>query len=46
MIIAHQDDWLTIHQGDCRAVLIDLNPDYIDQQLKRNQAMPLGLEAA
>ena len=29
-----------------RAVLIDLNPDYIDQQLKRNQAMPLGLEAA
>ncbi len=24
MIIAHQDDWLTIHQGDCRAVLAGL----------------------
>jgi DNA modification methylase len=26
-----------------RAVLIDLNPDYIEQQLKRNAALPLGL---
>jgi DNA modification methylase len=29
-----------------RAVLIDLNPDYIRQQLERNALMPLGLEAA
>ena len=28
-----------------RAVLIDLNPDYIGQQLRRNAAVPLGLEA-
>lgn len=26
-----------------RAVLIDLNPNYIDQQMTRNQAVPLGL---
>jgi DNA modification methylase len=26
-----------------RAVLVDLNPDYIDQQLKRNINVPLGL---
>jgi hypothetical protein len=26
-----------------RAVLIDLNPDYIQQQLKRNAQTPLGL---
>ena len=29
-----------------RAVLIDLNPEYLEQQLKRNAALPLGLEAA
>jgi adenine-specific DNA methylase len=29
-----------------RAVLIDLNPDYITQQLKRNAQTPLGLEVA
>jgi DNA modification methylase len=28
-----------------RAVLIDLNPDYIQQQLKRNAQTPLGLTA-
>jgi DNA modification methylase len=28
-----------------RAVLIELNPDYIGQQLRRNAAVPLGLEA-
>jgi hypothetical protein len=28
-----------------RAVLIDLNPDYIEQQLKRNAQTPLGLTA-
>jgi hypothetical protein len=27
-----------------RAVLIELNPDYIGQQLRRNAAVPLGLE--
>lgn len=26
-----------------RAILIDLNPEYLDQQLRRNTAMPLGL---
>ena len=26
-----------------RAVLIDLNPDYIAQQMRRNQSAPLGL---
>lgn len=26
-----------------RAILIDLNPDYIEQQMKRASAMPLGL---
>lgn len=29
-----------------RAVLIELNPDYIEQQMKRNAAVPLGLDAA
>jgi site-specific DNA-methyltransferase (cytosine-N4-specific) len=29
-----------------RAVLIDLNPDYIKQQLRRNAQTPLGLEVA
>jgi hypothetical protein len=29
-----------------RAVLIDLNPDYLRQQLVRNAAVPLGLGAA
>jgi hypothetical protein len=29
-----------------RALLIDLNPDYLRQCLTRNQAMPLGLEVA
>jgi hypothetical protein len=29
-----------------RAVLIDLNPDYLRQQLERNRDMPLGLGAA
>lgn len=29
-----------------RAVLIDLNPDYIKQQLQRNAQTPLGLEVA
>ncbi len=28
-----------------RAILIDLNPDYIEQQLKRNAQTPLGLSA-
>lgn len=28
-----------------RAVLIDLNPDYLAQQLERNRDMPLGLTA-
>jgi len=28
-----------------RAILIDLNPDYIEQQLKRNAEIPLGLIA-
>lgn len=28
-----------------RAVLIELNPDYITQQLRRNQDVPLGLSA-
>ena len=29
-----------------RAILIDLNGDYIEQQMKRNAAVPLGLEVA
>ncbi len=29
-----------------RAILIDLNPEYLEQQMKRNTAIPLGLEAA
>lgn len=29
-----------------RAVLIDLNPEYLEQQMKRNRDMPLGLTAA
>jgi DNA modification methylase len=29
-----------------RAVLIDLNPEYLEQQMKRNADMPLGLTAA
>ena len=28
-----------------RAILIDLNPDYIEQQLRRNRDVPLGLTA-
>ena len=35
--------------GKClsrRAVLIDLNPDYLDQIEKRNAQAPLGLGAA
>lgn len=28
-----------------RAILIDLNPDYLAQQLERNRDMPLGLTA-
>jgi hypothetical protein len=29
-----------------RAVLIDLNPEYLEQQLARNGDMPLGLVVA
>ena len=39
----HHDPWLTIHGGDCRAVLIDLNPEYLQQQLRRANAVPIGL---
>lgn len=28
-----------------RAILIDLNPDYLKQQMERNVDMPLGLSA-
>jgi hypothetical protein len=27
------------------AILIDLNPEYLKQQMKRNAQTPLGLEA-
>ena len=29
-----------------RAILIDLNPEYLEQQMKRNAQTPLGLDAA
>ena len=29
-----------------RAILIDLNPEYLEQQMKRNAQTPLGLGAA
>ncbi len=29
-----------------RAVLIDMNPDYLAQQMQRNAQSPLGLETA
>lgn len=35
MTVHHEDPWLAIHVGDCRDVLIDLNPAYADQQLAR-----------
>lgn len=42
-MIHHTDDWLTIHGGDARAILIDLNPAYLEQQMRRNAQVPVGL---
>lgn len=42
-MIHYTDDWLTAWLGDCRAILIDLSADYLDQALTRNQQAPLGV---
>lgn len=39
------DGWLTILPGDCRAILVELNPEYIEQAETRTQDIPLGLGA-
>ncbi len=38
------DDWLTVPHGDCRAVLIDLNGEYLDQLRGRNSQVAPGTE--
>lgn len=30
MTVVHSDDWLTLHQGDCRAVMAELEPESIN----------------
>lgn len=34
---------MVAQQLGCKAILIDLNPEYIDQQMTRNAGIPLGL---